>query len=263
LVSASTVAAVEGIGSVNKLDQISYPGAGVGGNVYYDAFTGNECDVDARNREDGWGIFKITSITDNNTGSRLYYDNNPLNTVEYYGIYYGRIDNSVVCDDSGKYTVQSQRFYFAIYENVAGTFLGVDGLEQGSAGRTEFTQYKGITGGKLVVSGELNVDSVYKLTYTLNENDALVSGSFPYTSVIATDGAGYSNASGSIYGEKIASYDGLGDWVASGVGTLFIGPNTFGFASYDMTTVYVVPEPMTMGLLSLGGLAMLTRRRRR
>ena len=269
MVSASMVAATQGIGPVNNLYQIAYPGAGAGGDVFYDAFTGLPCAAGDPNREDGWGIFKVTSYLYTLFGD-TWFPNTLGNTVEYYGIYYGRIDESVVCDGSGTYTVQSSSLSFAIYENSLGTFDNAGGIGQGSAGRTGVDQYNGITGGTLMLSGVIAAGDPYTFTYTLDGDGTIVSGGYS-TRLLVTGGAWYgcyifsNNADGPMYSDNVLPYSGAGNWTTSADSSLRIGYLAIGFTTYDMTTLYApaVPEPVTLGLLSIGGLTLLMRRRRK
>jgi len=284
LVPAVTQAAVVGVNNVNGMDQNPYPGAGSGGDVYYNAVTGKACGVNDPLREDGWGIFKIQSIGSWSTGSTLWSESvNNDEGVEIYGLYYGRVDTRIDNSSSGfgQVTISSQNVCFAIFANPVGTFADAGGVTQGSAGRTGFDQYTGITGGTLLLSGMVNaLDDRTSFTYEFNvDKDGTSDVGRWSASILLTDGEWLDRFVGdylSLANKLTPSVpaDEAGNWVTRGSGSMNGAmatrfndqdPVWITMNSWDMTTVYTdghAPEPLTMSLLAAGGLAALLRRRR-
>jgi len=263
-------AAAAGVNNVNLLDQNPYPGAGANTNIYYNAFTGEPCSVNDPDREDGWGIFRVLNI---NTESGKI---KPEDTgVEMYGIYYGRIDDAVSCDEYGRFTIASRNIHVDIYMNLSGTFNKAGHTFQGSSGRTGLDQYNGITGGTLVLRGVVSMDDDgTEFVYTLRPNADYTNAEGRYDADIAlTGGQWYTDPEVRLSmwnGVKSIAYTDM-NWMMSGSDGMIqgvthpeYGPVSLELLTWDMTTVYTtatVPEPLTMSLLALGGLAMLRRRR--
>lgn len=141
----SSPASTAGIAGVNALSQNQYASA----NGTYYTTSGGTCTVNDPYREDGWGIFRVTEIIDKRTGEAYWQGGS--SGEEIYGIYYGKIDNAVL-SGTNSYDVQSQGVQIDFYLNSAGTFAAAGGAMQGSAGRTAFDEYNGISGGQLLMS---------------------------------------------------------------------------------------------------------------
>jgi hypothetical protein len=151
-----------GIGAVNAYE--ATPGnsslyAPAFGGVYYDT-NGNVVVPNAALREDGWGILTVTEIYKSGTSPI-----NPANILWMPGdggkeltmMFYGLVDNAIAPGGFlGSELIQSQNVRFDLYENALGSFAAAGGATQGSAGRTGFATYNGITnvaGGVLSLEG--------------------------------------------------------------------------------------------------------------
>jgi hypothetical protein len=272
-----TQADVFGVDNVNGMAQNPYPGAGAGGDVFYNAVTRQPCGVDDRLREDGWGIFKIETITNAATSGTVWSEFiNNAEGMEIYGIYYGRLDTKVVNSISGfgLVVIESQNVRFAIFANPIGTFDGVGGVAQGSAGRTGFDQYTGITDGTLLLSGVVDaLDSKASFAYDFTVDKEGNSDNSRWSSTMALTGGEWLDRFGDylLLADNLVPFeasDETGNWVMRGGGSMVGVMDGIGVAismnTWDMTTVYTdghAPEPMTMSLLAVGGVALLRRRK--
>jgi hypothetical protein len=265
-----TSTGLAGVNNVNTLGQRVYDGAGASQNVYYDTF-GNVCDVNDANREDGWGVFKVTSIVNPVTGATLWRDGQ--DGEEITGIYYGQIDNAVYGTVDGAYLVQSQNITYDLYVNAVGTFEtavtnGKIGASQGSAARTGYNTYNGITDGTLLLRGNSLTSGLKPLPgtsaadaqfySTFRPNATYTSGTGDYqTRIRLTDGiwkdtfyTGYSGGDMELGGHSYINGDEYGPLVGN-----------WTYRSQDPLrpiTPPVIPEPLTMmgvgiGLMGLGG----------
>ena len=188
---------------------------------------------------------------------------------------------------------------YDIYMNPFGTFASVQGARQGSAGRTGFDTYNGITGGTLLLRGQSVAGGSGAITNGVDVLDehaqhlsrfATSSGFGVYATRINLTGGAWSDnfVSEMSIGCSIYANDGsgmgstIGNWTtfsedafrvyymsSEQASSLFDidydGPIRMAVRFYDMTTIYasdtVIPEPVTMSLLAVGGLALLRRRR--
>jgi len=268
-VEATTV----GINNVNRVDQPSFSGSGPGGDAYYNALTGALCGAEDPLREDGWGIIHISSLGSINTGESVWDEKtrNP-DGVEFYGIYYGRIDDRIDTPGSlSTFSVRSQPVSFAIYMNPVGTFEAAGGLTQGASGRTGFDQYNGITGitgGTLILSGSVR-DGEYSFTPD-GDYANITSGNYVTRGFEFEDGEWCGLPSDSLLFQAGLSFNvSDGDWMTCGNGWVpaanvpgYDAPVDIIMTTWGMTTVYEhAPEPLTMSLLAVGALAVLRRRR--
>jgi len=275
---------VYGIDNVNKLSAIEFAGAGANGDVFYDSNGYSTLDGDMFNeslREDGWGIFRITEIRAMDSSSTILWSDGQ-GGVELMGIFYGMVDNVVIASGSPKASeifIQSQNIRYAIYENDWGTFAsaetnGLTGAGQGSFGRTGFSEYNGITDGRLLLEGYsvrgqqdgfygqdgVEMEHAQFLSW-FTPNADLTSGSGGYqTRINLTGGDWYAyyktdHMDGDFQIQGTTADNSGADKLVNPVGNWTVQDND------PMRGRYSVPEPMTMSLLALGGLALLRRRK--
>jgi len=268
---------VIGIDAVNSLDSILYNSAT---GIYYDTLgnASNSADYNEALREDGWGIFRITGIYIDDSNSALYGEAlwvDGQGGAELTGIFYGLIDNAVAFDpNTGDYTIQSQNVMYDIYLNEKGTFVGAGGFQQGSAGRTGFDEYNGITGGTLMLSGRsvygeaaepytnefVSAEDAEFMSYFKPNN--LGSGSGTYaTRIFLTGGEWYENFVTDDYFDMTLQ----GTTTVNGGGPTIPSVGDWTVLDEDPLrgTYKVIPEPITMVALGLGlaGLGGYVRRR--
>jgi len=278
-----------GIDNVNDLPQLGYYGAGASGDVYYDRDGNSSLDSMFNDSlmEDGWGIFRITEIRAANSANTLLWQDDGKDGVEMLGIFYGMVDNAVYAYPTrfgGQSEIQSQDVQYAIYINPAGSFAAANtgsltGAGQGSYGRFGFDQYNGITnvaGGDLLLSGfsvaggtsgftngddVTDADVQFMSKLFPNASDNSVGGSYN-TRISLTGGLWYDNF---YLGDPDAADMSLqGTFILNDNADKFVNPvGNWNVQGNDPIRGYYtnVPEPMTMGLLALGGLALLRRRK--
>jgi hypothetical protein len=287
VVYAAPAGLVNGIGAVNTYEAASgvvYPAAS--GGLYYST-NGSVVPVNDPNREDAWGILTVTEIYKSGTSST-----DPANILwlsgnggkELTAILYGMVDNAVTQGAiMGQEVIQSQNFRYDLYENPAGSFAAVGGQNQGSAGRTGFNQYNGITnvaGGVLSIQG-LSIPGIGQITGSAGP-DELTASFTPNVvgGVVQPTGSGTFgallalNAATALLQRDYAQFntDGMplgADLTANGTTYPNDGTATQNGLPIANWTVLiedplrgnVIPEPATLCLLAVGGLVALRRRR--
>lgn len=230
----------------------------------------------AGEQEDGWGIFKVTSIlTDNDVEQTLWVDGQ--DGQEIVGMFYGLVD---VCVDNDLAIVLSDGYMLDLYIQDAGQYTEVNG----SSARVAFNKYAGIgydAGGNMLadaelllesktVPGSLDYSAYFGSTETVSHTSTMVDS---YAFMDAVGGSWYDN--GNIYigrswpevpnsvpaGQVVADA-----YVTSGVVYYGTTPNEtadWDYKSTDPVRLTYIPEPMTMGVLLSGAVALLGSRRRR
>jgi hypothetical protein len=276
---------VDGIAAVDAIPgQILYPGAGASGTEYYTQQGSKVIDANGdgdftdpgdtpipagEDLEDGWGIFRLTDITNTNDSSDILWLDGD-GGKEVVGLFYGLSDNGV--RDSvtpGETLIQSEGMKVDFYEQADGRFDSFGNENQGSAGRTALATYTGITD-----AGPGPILSCVSTAADLL-NFAGLSGppefkAFFTPSGVTGDGTFISRLN-VVGGSNAAMFDtngmvgGLADLTLNGTTTA----NTTPVANWtvldeDPFRGNVIPEPLTMAglMLGVGSLVGYVRRRR-
>lgn len=267
-----------GIAAVNGLTQ----GTPVG--TAYDAHgTGVFTGAAGQEREDGWGIYKVTQIYNTQNISDVLWDTafGQANGIEIFGMFYGLIDNAVrnSSDTAGQISIQSSNMTFDMWENSFGKFALAGGEQQGTGGRTGFSAYNGITnvgGTKILegntVNGDLQLlagstgpqgfNSIFVPNSTLDSGHGTFDARIALTDASLRDYNQF-NSNGFAAGPDGFQVDfTLNGSTFANTGSLRVGDWTV--TSQDPLQGNAIPEPLSMagvfmGLVGLGG--YLRRRR--
>lgn len=238
-------------------------GAGNGTVPYVGPTTGLPGSAGADGIEDGWGIFKIESISTLG-GTQYYADILPNQSL--VGMFYG-IDDTALSYDAvtDTITVAGQYMHIDLYE--LGFDINWDAVSgQGSSGRIAYDGYNGITnvGGTLILSALSRAGGV--------------SGNPEYKSDVAASWDtgkfhSYVDTTGGTMQPFFDTNTQLGgtDLYVNGDITTGLGsvppnppPSDWDFRSHDPVYGSAIPEPLTMFglLLGVGGLGRYIRRRK-
>jgi hypothetical protein len=279
VVYARPTGLIDGIGAVNTYEA-SNGGvyAAAAGGAYYST-SGSVVPVNDANREDGWGILTVTQIyktggnPNSNPSDILWMPND--GGKEMGMLFYGLIDNAVARGGRvGEELIQSQNVRFDLYENSFGTFAAAGGPGQGSTGRTGFKAYNGITGGVLCISG-YTIPGIGLIDNSTGPDEFSVSFT-PFTGLQTGKGTfgGLLELDANTallqrdYDQFNTDTMSLGaDLTADGTtkpNDGSVGPVTGNWTVLNEDPFRgATPEPATLALLGVGGLAMFLRRRSR
>lgn len=245
-----------GAGAVNALPQIP---AGGGMVIPSGPYAGQT--------EDSWFIFKVTSIETPST-EQLWVSGK--DGQELVGIAYGGVDVAVGVSGLAALT---DGLHVDLYTQLAGTF----NASHGSAYRTGYASYTGVTGGTLFLSADAipgigittDLAAIDPLTFSgllpTFSSRSLLARTDLYLDVqdgVGTDGSKFLPTpktdifGGGAFADLYATSSFI---LNNGLTVPIVGD--WGFIGNDPVRGYV-PEPATLGLLAIGGLALIRRRRR-
>jgi hypothetical protein len=233
--------------------------------------------------EDGWGIFRVTEIRSDDGLSTLLWSGALDSQREVVGMIYGAVDNALYVDAvTGKTTIQSDGYMFAMYEQGKGNFSPADG----SSDRLSFSKYEGVgfdSGGNML-SGATLVLSGNATTGVTPLASGTASSLTHFTAIDGTTGYGkgemYVDITGGAWSELFETNGAFnppsadGDLFAQSTKYAVTNPPTEGF---DWTNTNddpirgvisevppsVIPEPLSiLAIVSgIGGLGAYLRRR--
>jgi len=219
--------------------------------------------------EDAWFIFKVTSIE---TPSTQQLWTSGQGGLELVGMAYGGVDVAVGLSGLA-FLVDGLRV--DLYTQSAGTFDASLGAFQGTAGRTGYSTYTGITGGTLFFSADavpgIGIDDLKMF------DPGTFGGALPPFSQRAMLGRtdlylDVNNAVGTagamfLPTPKSDPFGGLANADLYAISTVINNDGktvplvgNWGFIGNDPVRGYV-PEPATLGLLAFGAVVILRRRR--
>jgi len=146
------------------------------------------------------------------------------------------------------------------------TVSSVTGINGGSGATTDSVEATGFTAGDeeifavdvLVNGTQATAGQLATLVTAINAGG---NGALPSTGVVASTQSPVPNPFGSAYNLFLDPLDigGGTDWLGLDLST----SNDSALSGYTFGAVAVVPEPMTLGLLALGGVGLMARRHRR
>jgi len=229
----------------------------------------------AGQKEDAWGIFRITEIRTDDGTTRLLWSNAVDTKQELVGFFFGGVDTAVKIEYLPDQKIQTDNFTFLLYQQDKNLFDAT----LGSGGRIDFDSYTGIgqdASASLVIEAH-STAGVPKIA----DANAPAGQIADFTTSDPNTGAGYGTSkqfleiTGGAWAplwEVKDYYFGTSDFRfgTSQVGDLFVESDIVPYdagltdwinTSDDPGRGNVVPEPATLSFLILGGMALLKRRR--
>ena len=267
---------VDGIAAVNAAPQGVYPAAN---GHYYDTngLRDDAVGYDPVHREDGWGVLTLSQIYKSGFSASdpagwlwLAGDGGKEITVLFNRL----VDNAIAPSGSaGGELIQSQNARFMMYENPVGTFDPT----LGSSGRTAMDAYTGVTGGTLILEGDVqpNVGAIAGSTgpdefeASFKPDASLTTGSGTFASYIELDPT--TAAAQRDYSQFNTDSISAWDYDFSVNGTTIPNDGSLAPVVADWTVLNedpfrgrVIPEPLTMFSIGLASFAVggYIRRRR-